>query len=175
MSRKITLLLATLISLSGHHTAFAEEAPNHSLGLSAGWVGGSGVSYRHYIDDSFVQTNAIATMNKDEYREHFELAISYGQFLSHHQFDDAFAPIASKFLLGIQAVHDAQPNDTNNGMQTSREIYSGLGLGLDIINPRRRGMVISLDLYYAAKWIGFSSPELTQLEFLPNAAIRYNF
>jgi len=178
MSRKPALLLAALVSLICHNTVFAEDAtPSHSLGLTAGWVGGSGVSYRHYFGDSFVQVSGIATMNKAENREHFDAALNYGHYLSFHNLGEGLNPVASKLLFGIEAEREGEPNDqlSNTEMQVSHKIYTGLGLGLDIFNPRKQGLVVSLDLYYAATFIGFGAPEIDRLELLPNAAIRYNF
>jgi len=170
-------LIFLLISSSLSPLHAEENSAKHAIGLNAGWVTGSGLSYRHYFQNSFVQATGIATMHKQQNREYLDASLNYGHYLSKYDLGADFYPIATKWLIGIEAEHEVEPNDLTaaDDKTTSHKIYSGIGFGVDIGRPQTQGIVISADLFYTATFIGFKSLELDELEFLPSLGLHYNF
>lgn len=166
-----TIILFFLIFTS--QIVFAEERQarviHHGFGLSAGWVVGNGLLYRHYFGKNFLQGSFAGLIDKEEDEAYLDVSVSYGRYLNTLHYDTVGAPIGLKWIFGGEAVYDEVKNTKDN------RLNFGTGIGLDIGSVNVPGLLISFDLIYTVSYAGLSEPEFTTLMLRPAVGVVYNF
>lgn len=159
----LSLLLMPVAAIAQNESTPKEPGVKHALGGSLGWIVGSGISYRHYFDNSFIQTGFIAAAenlnddiatNDDVY---VDFAIAYGRYL-HIDRNNKWVPVGLKWLAGIESVYDEsadcrfEPGSMNCVESTTvqRTVHVGGGIGVDIGRVQAQGLIVSLDLSFLA-------------------------
>ena len=152
------------------------EKPRHAVGLSAGWVVANGLSYRRYIGAGFLQGTFVGMIDKEANEEYLDLSLSYGRYLNRFELLEGRHSVGVKMIAGVEAEHEkSATNFYFDRIETNHYINTGLGLGLDVGNPGRRGLLVSFNLIYTASFKGFNAREFTRLRLLPTAGIHFNF
>jgi len=181
------LIITSILTFVVSFNLVAEEIPKtqshqpkHAVGLSLGWIVANGLSYRRYFGANYMQGTFAGTIDKDKDEEYVDVSLSFGRYLNTFDLSDMFFPVGLKVLGGVEIEHDNNRGDDlffdNDKFDNDdpNEIHFGLGLGLDIGNPTRRGFVVSIDAIYTASFRNFSSFEFVRLGLLPSLSIHYN-
>jgi len=143
-----------------------KEAPKHAVGFNAGWVIGNGLIYRQYQGRNIYQATFAGLIDKDKNEEYVDVSASYAYYLNKFNFNTT---IGIKAVVGAEAIYDK-----SDGISDHR-VNLGAGIGMDIGNVQKEGVVISFDLFYAA---GFEEPTGTSIQTLSLKSalgLMYNF
>ncbi|MDH5232855.1 MAG: hypothetical protein OEY38_22600 [Gammaproteobacteria bacterium] len=178
ISIALTLISALNIPLAGQ----ADEAikdngkPSIAVGATIGYVETTGLSFRKYFGDSYIQTNFAGFVDKDKGEEYIAASLSYGHYLNQFDLGKRRTPVGLKFVAGVEAEHDSSNNEGVNldGIDAEQEIHTGAGIGFEFGNPTRRGLVFTVDVLYTAGFRDFHAKEFRTLKLLPSASIHYN-
>ncbi|MDH5216300.1 MAG: hypothetical protein OEX19_01290 [Gammaproteobacteria bacterium] len=181
MKRTLALLSCLLmlpgLGLAAEGPAEADQA-NHAFGGSLGWLTGSGIMYRRYMGDNYLQGGAVAYYNKDTGRKYGDLAIMVGRYVHYTNFSEQFFPVALKVFAGgeIEVGRETENPDTYL-MEKNDYLHTGAGIGVDIGNPNQAGFSLSLDISYIASFrdFEFNGEGLVFIEPRPGASIFYNW
>lgn len=155
-----------------------EQLADHAFGASLGWLTGSGLMYRRYMGDNYVQGGAIGYYNKDSGRKYGDLAITFGRYIHYTDFSDQFFPVALRIFVGGEVEIGKVTQDPVTFLDKKSDyVHGGAGLGVDIGNPNQEGFALSLDLSYIASFreFEFTDEGLVFIEPRPGASIFYNF
>lgn len=179
--KNIALVLLGLLFLSA--TASAADRPldrdmaDHAFGVSLGWLTGSGIMYRRYMGDNYLQGGAIAYYNRDTGRKYGDLAITIGRYVHYTNFSEQFFPVALKIFLGGEIEIGKETQDPVTYLDRKNDYaHGGAGVGIDIGNPNQQGFSVSLDLSYIASYRDFDFADgLVFIEPRPGASLFYNW
>ena len=163
-------------------TTYAEKSQpppttQQAIGLSLGWVVANGLNYRRYFDEQFLQITFAGAVNKDEDREYIDFSLSYGRYLNTFDLSEDFYPVGVKFVSGIEVERDTnrEADFVSDANQLSaNELHLGAGFGLDVGNPKQRGLIVSVNIIYTASFRGLKAREFVRLGMLPSIGIHYN-
>lgn len=139
------------------------DKTRHALGASLGWIVGTGLSYRHYFSNQYIQTTLLASAenlnddiasNDDVY---IDFGFAYGKYLHVDQPKNWF-PIGLKWLAGVEWIYEKNPNCEFDSLrqsciqysQAERTMHLGAGIGIDLGRVQMQGLVVSLDLSFLA-------------------------
>ena len=183
-SIRILIGLVSLgVGLLGQTAVAAEAAPElkappvrQAVGVSLGWVVANGLSYRRYFNSSFFQTSFAGAVDKDRDQSYLDLAFSYGTYLNYAELMSGEHPVGLTFIMGMEGEHDN--NRTNDLVYTDttvspNELHIGAGFGLELGNPAKKGLSVSLNVIYTGSFRG-EQLEFVRLGLLPSAALHFN-
>ena len=181
MKKTLALLSCLLMmpGLSWGADSPAEDAKaNHAFGGSLGWLTGSGIMYRRYMGDNYLQGGAVAYYNKDTDRKYGDLALTIGRYVHYTNFSEQFFPVALKIFAGaeVEVGRETYDDDVQRDVKNDY-LHTGAGIGIDIGNPNQPGFSLSLDLSYIASFrdFEFNGDGLVFIEPRPGASIFYNW
>lgn len=157
------LLLAFSLPAVAEDASSPDTGVKHALGASVGWIVGSGISYRHYFGDAFIQSGFIASAenfnddsktNNDVY---VDFAVAYGRYV-HIDRENKWVPLGLKWLIGIEGIYNENPGCRFDFASSScvetrnieRTVHVGGGIGLDVGQIRAQGLIVSFDLNFLA-------------------------
>ncbi|MDH5232205.1 MAG: hypothetical protein OEZ58_04615 [Gammaproteobacteria bacterium] len=155
------------------------SALTHGLGVSAGYILGSGLTYAHYLGPHILQTSFSGA--KDRENSDFKLTLSYGRYLHQVQQPRSLVPLALKLFVGTEVRYqkgyisgDVIYEDLNRQGQEYFS-HSGVGLALDIGNPGKAGLIVSLALSYALSIEQAGQQQEWEIGPLPGFSLLYSW
>ena len=169
-------LIPATVSAGGAPTP--ENRASDALGVSLGWITGSGMMYRRYIGDNYLQVGMIAYYNKDNDEKYGDFALAMGRYIHYTNFSEQFFPVALKVMMGAEVEVGAETeNSLTYETRKDNYLHFGGGIGMDIGNPAQKGFALSLDLNYIASFrdFDFSNEGLVFIEPRPGVSFFYNF
>lgn len=129
----------------------AAATPTHAVGMSAGAALGSGISYRYYFDESYLQSALFARYSGHEGLELLILSAAYGWIISDIPTPAALPPTRLVLMSGID-LHNERYQQLNDAALTesilTQGFNSGLGLALEFGNISTPGLLFSLGTSY---------------------------
>lgn len=169
--------------------SFADDnEPHHNaaqaVGFSGGWIGGNGVTYRHYFGDRFLQGTFFGVVSNSASDAYLNAAFSVGAYLHKIEASGIVPPIGLKVLAGADLVLERQNVEEatlpKGGIATTRKYnfdmsYYGGGVGLDIGNPGRAGLSFWLAVNYVFAYEGISSPTFDWFGIRPAGGVLYGW
>lgn len=142
-----------------------------AVGFSAGWITGSGVTYRHYKDDSYIEGTLFGLVSGSAKDTYVNIACSLGHYLHRVPAQGKVPPIGLKLLGGMDLVWDRRSNE-NDKFDMS---YYGAGVALDFGNPGKAGLTVSIAYNYVFAFNGISSAEFEWFGTRPAASLIYGW
>lgn len=163
-----SLLFLSLFSSNIAISAESQDADtiNYALGLNAGWVVGNGILFRMYDNKQFYQATFVGLIDKDNDEEYLNASASYARYLNKFNYG---TPVGLKWVSGAEVVYDQYQGRSDNAMNI------GSGIGLDVGEVSKQGVVVSIDLIYTASFRGIRRLEFNALSLKPALGIMYNF
>ncbi len=163
--------------MAGHKQQL--QTNTHALGFTGGWAGATGFCYRHYLQNTFLQLNALPVMaNRGDF-----LMLMGGLTVGHYLIvwnSPSMGTIipSTTALRAVATLTASLSRDTTTdakGVATTTSDAKrslGGGVGFEFGALMRNGFSISFDLMFTALWDdkGFDS-----LLPLPYGAIVYNW
>ena len=147
------------------------NAAKQAVGFSAGWITGSGVTYRRYSGNSYLEGTLFGLVSGSAKDSYLNIAFSMGHYLHRVPAQGKVPPIGLKILGGADLVWERQTNERDN-LDMS---YYGGGFALDIGNPGRAGLSVSIALNYVLAFKGIGSPDFDWFGARPAASIIYGW
>ncbi len=154
----------------------------HGVGFSAGYILGTGLTYVNYLGPHMLQVSFIG--NVDQYKTDYKIGLSYARYIHQVRQPRSMFPVALKFITGMDIHYQDGIVDSDvivYGTQISHEgnnnyfFHTGAGLGIDIGNPGRQGLVFSLNLVYAISVEEVQKNWEWEVSPLPAMGILYNW
>ena len=177
------LLFCVLLPGSATRVMAADDAARQAIGFSAGFVTGTGITYRRYIKESFVQGTFFGRYEAEGRDTMLISGVSWGHYLHRIETSRALPPVALTFITGIHASYNSfgytryveGPTPMTGTTQSfDSRSYTGAGLAIEIGNPGQRGLDLWLAITYAASFYGIFQ-DLEAVEPLPAIGILYNW
>ncbi|MCK5050657.1 MAG: hypothetical protein KAS53_02870 [Candidatus Cloacimonetes bacterium] len=168
---KKLILMLIIISIS---ILFAEEL-THSIGMSAGYISGSGISYRQMNERFGYQ---IAGGTYYEYYVADEDSLSDEEYLGWNISGTFYYNLknwqTSRFyLLAGTAIFDIYDKeyieDTDSDYEVNDETYINIGIGIGLEFP------LTKYLHMSVEWPWYYDGKLEFLKFIPQAGVHYYF
>lgn len=162
--------------------AQVSEKVTHGLGFSGGFILGTGLTYVHYLGPHMLQVSFIGDV--DEYKTDFKTGFSYARYIHHVNAPRSLLPVALKFIAGVDIHYqdglietDVINNDEFINIEEDKTYFfhTGAGLGIDIGNPGKPGLVGSLILTYALSLEEVNKKREWEISILPAAGILYSW
>lgn len=185
-SSKLTWFLGCVFVFACHSLVAAERLENknikHGVGFSAGYILGTGLTYAHYLGPHMLQISFIG--NVDQYKTDYRVGLSYARYIHRVKEPKSLLPVALKFITGMDIryqdgiidsdiiVYDAQISYEGN---STYFYHAGVGLGIDMGNLDRPGLVFSLNLIYALSVEKVKNNWEWEVSPLPAMGILYNW
>ena len=180
------LLLISIISLP--NILHANESTSHrnatqALGFSAGWVSGSGITYRRYFGEYFLQGTVVGFVKNGVNDAYVNTAFSGGKYLHKLNASGIIPPLGLKVMGGVDLVMERRSvvetklpdGSATNSSNNYDKAYYGAGVGLDIGNPGRAGLSLWLAVSYVFAYDGIIAPEFKWFAARPAAGILYGW
>ena len=180
----MVLLLAMIcVSFANAKDVETHKAASQAVGFSGGWVTGSGVTYRHYFGDHFLQGTFFGVVSDNGNNTYVNTAFSAGTYLHKLKASGIIPPLGLKVMGGADVVLENRFEESvsvNGGSKTTRTIhenksYFGGGVGLDIGNPGRAGLSLWIAANYVFAYDGITSPTFEWFGSRPAAGILYGW
>jgi hypothetical protein len=176
------ILFAFMCSLLVAQQAQASEGLKHGIGFSGGYILGTGITYVHYLGSHMLQGSFIGDVDRD--KTDLKVGLSYARYL--HRVDEprSLLPVALKFIAGVDVRYQDGLVDTDVIVADEPVIYlegksyffhTGAGLGIDIWNPGKPGLVFSVIVTYALSLEEVNQQREWELSPLPAAGILYSW
>ena len=180
----VLLLVVCLVFPFDKAVAQEEVAPErvkHGIGFSLGYVLGTGLTYVHYLGPHMLQASFIGDV--DQYKTDFRAGVSYARYIHHVNEPRSLIPVALKFIVGMDVhyqdgliesdviVYD-EPLQYEN---KSYFFHAGAGLGIDIGNPGKPGLVLSMIMTYALSLEEVNKNREWEVSPLPAISIIYSW
>ncbi len=168
---KTLILITMIITLS----VLSAEELTHSIGMSAGYISGSGISYRQMNEKFGYQIAAGAYYSyepEDEEEESdsekylgWNISGTYYYILKNWQ--------TSRFYLlagtTIFDVYDTTQNEFGDYEEDEDETYINVGIGIGLEFP------LTKYLHLSVEWPWYYDGKLEFLKFIPQAGVHYYF
>ncbi|MDX1811293.1 MAG: hypothetical protein R3240_05055 [Gammaproteobacteria bacterium] len=181
-----TLTLVFFLALT-FHQALAQDSHTdtgvkHGLGFSGGYILGTGLTYVHYLGPHMIQASFIGDV--DQNKTDYKAGLSYARYLHHVTEPRSMLPVALKFVIGMDVHYqDGYVNSdviVYDNIVTDNEyatyfFHAGAGLGIDIGNPAKPGLVLSLLITYALSLEEVNKTREWEISPLPAIGILYNW
>jgi len=183
---QLTLLLKFFIVITCSHLITQEVQANekvkHGIGVSGGYILGTGLTYARYLGPHILQASFIGDVV--QYKTDFKAGLSYARYIHHVREPRSMLPVALKFITGLDIhyqdgivdsdviVYDDMLANDNHGTYF---FHTGAGLGFDIGNPGKPGLVLSLILTYTLSLEEVNNKREWEVSLLPAAGILYNW
>ena len=181
------ILLPWLFLFFSYSCVVAEETDTgqkvkHGIGLSGGYILGSGLTYAHYFGPHIIQGSFIGDV--DQYKTDYRVGISYARYVHSVREPKSLLPVALKFIAGVDVHYQDGFVDSEIIFYDDQNIslgpdsyffHTGAGLGIDIGNPQKPGLVLSLILTYALSLEEVNKKREWELSLLPATGILYNW
>lgn len=162
--------------------AHASESLKHGLGFSGGYILGTGITYVHYLGPHMLQASFIGDVNRDD--TDYRVGLSYARYL--HRVDEprSLLPVALKFIAGVDVRYQEGfvetdviiPNEPILYQKDKAYFYhTGIGLGFDIGNPGKPGLVFSVMVSYALSLEEVNQKREWEVSPLPAVGILYSW
>lgn len=188
IAMNIALLAISSSTASASERAGAGENETHkaasqAVGFSGGWITGSGVTYRRYFGDHFLQGTFFGVTSDSANNTYVNTAFSAGTYLHKLKASGIIPPLGLKIMAGADLVVERRAEEsaaTDGGSQVSRtrrysNSYYGGGVGLDIGNPGRAGLSLWIAVNYVVAYDGITSPTFEWFGARPAAGILYGW
>jgi len=159
-----------------------ERTVKHALGVSGGYIQGSGLTYMRYFGSHILQASFTADVSPSD--KDIRVGLSYGRYLHRVRQPRSLVPVALKFIAGAdvryqEAYIDADVIVYEESFSTADDeayfIHSGAGLGIDIGNPGAPGLVLSFILSYALSLEEVNNSLEWEISPLPAVSLFYNW
>lgn len=176
------IVISFTCSLPVGPQARASEGLKHGIGFSGGYILGTGITYVHYLGPHMLQGSFIG--NVDRNKTDYKVGLSYARYL--HRIDEprSLLPVALKFIAGVDAHYQNGFVDIDviipNGPVAYQEaktyfFHTGAGLGFDIGNPGKPGLVFSAMVAYALSLEEVNQKREWEVSPLPAVGILYSW
>ena len=162
--------------------AQASERVKHGIGFSVGYILGTGLTYVHYVGSHIIQASFIGDV--DQYKTDYRAGLSYARYIHHVREPRSLLPVALKFIAGVDVHYQDGMVETDvivydesivSEGHDSYFFHTGAGLGIDIGNPGKPGLVLSLNLIYALSLEEVNKKWEWELSPLPAVGLLYNW
>ncbi|MDH5546388.1 MAG: hypothetical protein OEZ43_12405 [Gammaproteobacteria bacterium] len=150
----------------------------HALGFSAGWVNGSGITYRRYFGDHFAQGTIFGLVSNNGNDAYVDAAFSVGTYLSRLESFGILPPMGLKLMAGADLVIDRTDSSRDGfttGSFTYDRSYYGGGVALEFGNPGSSGLSLWAALNYVFTYDGIGSPSFQTFDMRPSMGILYGW
>ena len=181
----LLLLVTTCVSVAKGNDNESEthKAATHAVGFSGGWITGSGVTYRRYFGDHFLQGTFFGVISDSANNAYVNTAFSAGTYLHKLKAFGIMPPLGLKIMAGADLVVERRHEksfSTDGGGTTTRtsrydKSYYGGGVGLDVGNPGRAGLSLWIAVNYVFAYDGITSPTFKWFGARPAAGILYGW
>ncbi|MDH5258961.1 MAG: hypothetical protein OEX07_13185, partial [Gammaproteobacteria bacterium] len=120
----------------------------------------------------------------DQYKTDYKIGLSYARYIHRVRKPRSLLPVALKFIAGVDVHYQDDVVETDvivyddSIVSEGRDSYffhTGAGLGIDIGNPEKPGLVLSLILTYALSLEEVNEKREWQVSPLPAIGILYNW
>ena len=183
---QLILLLGIFLAFIGNYVV-AQEAPaservKHGIGFSIGYILGTGLTYVYYLGPHMIQGSFIG--NVDQYKTDYRAGLSYARYIHRVREPRSLLPVALKFIAGVDVHYQDGMVETDvivydesivSEGYDSYFFHTGVGLGIDIGNPDKPGLVLSLILTYALSLEEVNKKREWNVSPLPAIGILYNW
>lgn len=158
------------------------EKIKHGIGFSGGYILGTGLTYVRYLGPHILQGSFIGDV--DQYKTDFRIGLSYARYIHQVKEPRSLLPVALKFIAGLdihyqEGVVDSDVIVYDDALLTENQdayfFHTGVGLGVDIGNVGKPGLVLSLILTYTLSLEEVNNKREWELSPLPAAGILYNW
>lgn len=174
-------------SLCAASNLFAEELHEterlkHGIGFSGGYILGTGLTYVHYLGPHMLQASFIGDV--DDYKTDFKLGLSYARYIHYVRKPKSLFPVALKFIAGADIRYQDGLVDSDVIVFDDQMLYEedrsyfyhiGAGLGVDMGNVGKPGLVFSLILTYALSLEEVNNKREWEFSPLPAIGILYSW
>lgn len=154
-----------------------EKSANQAVGFSAGWITGSGITYRRYKHNNYLETTLFGIVRSSAKDAYVNVAFSAGHYFHRTPATEKIPPIGLKIIAGIDLVMDRRAEQNNLTTSTDRNnqdmSYYGGGVALEIGNPGQAGLSLSIAFNYVFAFDGIGSPDFEWFGARPAASLIY--
>ena len=182
----LVLLLAMASASLAMANAKESETPkaaSQAVGFSGGWITGSGITYRRYFGDHFLQGTFFGIISDSANNAYVNTAFSAGTYLHKLKAFGIMPPLGLKIMAGAdlvveRRVEEGASTDGSSAIsRTSRynKSYYGGGVGLDVGNPGHAGLSLWIAVNYVFAYDGITSPTFEWFGARPAAGILYGW
>ena len=185
-ARQLILLFGFFLVAAGSNVVAKEvqasKRVKHGVGFSLGFIQGTGLTYVHYFGPHMIQGSFIGDV--DQYKTDYRVGLSYARYIHHVREPRSLLPVALKFIGGMDIRYQDGLVDTDvivydepitSEGNSSYFFHTGAGLGIDIGNPGKPGLVLSLSLIYALSLEEVNKKREWEVSPLPATGILYNW
>ena len=168
--KKIVTVALLMASLFSQENQIKYEKAKIGIGGVFSYVTGSGIGYRVYDKESYIQYSGLATMSS--YDIYMNVGISKGAYLytRYTGSDELNATFAIKYHYGV-SIYDVYSNNNDSAAGG----YLGAGLGIEYGNPKIKGYTFEFMLDYVLSGKYDNRVMTTTLDMRPTFAMMFNF
>lgn len=171
----LIVVASCLINAPVARGADPSNAAQQAVGFSAGWITGSGLTYRRYSGDNYLESTLFGIVSSSAKDAYVNVAFSMGHYFHRTQASGKVPPIGLKIIGGIDMVLDRRADETTAANNNQDMSYYGGGVALDIGNPGRAGLSLSIALNYVFAFEGIGAPDFQWFGARPAADIIYGW
>lgn len=145
-------------------SCFAHEgmnpSANYGFGLTGGFLTGTGMSFRKYFNDNYVQIGGLGSFyakgdkNVDGTYD-WNLSLVVGRYFNKRYFKGAGFPVGFQGFYGIHDTYEKYTLDDYDyrlDQTYFHQLLTGVGFGVDFFNPATKGfglwITVSYDLVF---------------------------
>lgn len=176
-----------LIYLFSFNPVVAQEAQSHQplkhgIGFSGGYVLGTGLTYVRYMGPHMLQVSFIGDVDQDN--KDLQAGFSYARYIHRVNEPRSLLPVALKFIVGMDVRYQDGFVDSDIIVfdepvtiedDSAYFYHLGAGLGIDIGNPGKPGLVLSLIVSYALSLEEVNKNREWELSPLPAIGVLYSW
>ncbi|MDH5232204.1 MAG: hypothetical protein OEZ58_04610 [Gammaproteobacteria bacterium] len=146
--------------------------PSQAVGFSAGWISGSGITYRRYLGNNFIQGTFFGMFGDSGSNMYVNGALSAGRYLHRRKAWGLLPPHGIHVLLGADYAVQRENSQDPFASDYEKSFY-GAGIGLDFGNPGEKGLNLWLSILYVASYEGIGSAAFESFGMRPASGIFY--